>query len=171
MKNINSVKIPKLRGKRDFKFEDCEAEIKRQIRDKFENPQYFEINSSRDGYETGYVKLSFLDDAIMSFGLPDNIPSDMGVYSFKLMDDSLADFYWEGKTFNDFKTDLNEALDIWSSAKKISLKSSKAREFSRYPKTASRNEVVHGKDENGNAVFVNSLDRFGVFSSALLKFH
>lgn len=39
----------------------------------------------------------------------------------------------------------------------------------RYPKTASRNEVVHGKDENGNAVFVNSLDRFGVFSSVLLS--
>lgn len=38
----------------------------------------------------------------------------------------------------------------------------------RYPKTASRNEVVHGKDENGNAVFVNSLNRFGVFSSVLL---
>lgn len=134
MKNINSVKIPKVRGKRDFKFEDCEAEIKRQIDDKFENPQYFKINSSRDGYEVGYVELSFLGDRIMSFGLPDNTPSDMGVYSFKLMDDSLADFYWQGKAFNDFKTDLNEALDIWSNAMKIPLKSSKAREPSRNSK-------------------------------------
>jgi hypothetical protein len=134
MKNINSVKIPKVRGKRDFKFKDCETEIKRQIYDKFENPQYFEINSSQDGYEVGYVELSFLGDTIINFSLPDNTPLDWGVYSFNLTDDSLADFYWQGKTFNDFKTDLNEALDILSSAKKIPLKSSKAREPSRNSK-------------------------------------
>lgn len=37
----------------------------------------------------------------------------------------------------------------------------------KYPRTASRNEVVHGRDENGNTVFVSSLTR-GVFSNALL---
>ena len=38
----------------------------------------------------------------------------------------------------------------------------------KYPKAASRNEVVHGRDENGNTVFVNSLNK-GLFSEVFLN--
>ena len=38
-----------------------------------------------------------------------------------------------------------------------------------YPKTESKYEVVHGKDENGNAVFVESSKKSGVFSKAIMS--
>ena len=38
-----------------------------------------------------------------------------------------------------------------------------------YPKTTSRYQVVHGKDSNGNAVFVSSNKQPGVISKAILS--
>ena len=38
-----------------------------------------------------------------------------------------------------------------------------------YPKTTSRYQVVHGKDSNGNAVFVSSNKQLGVISKAILS--
>ena len=38
-----------------------------------------------------------------------------------------------------------------------------------YPKTSSRYQVVHGKDSNGNAVFVSSNKKPGIISKAILS--
>lgn len=38
-----------------------------------------------------------------------------------------------------------------------------------YPKTTSRYQVVHGKDDNGNPVFVSSNKKQGVMSKAILS--
>lgn len=38
-----------------------------------------------------------------------------------------------------------------------------------YPKTTSRYQVVHGKDDNGNPVFVSSNKKPGIISKAILS--